>query len=261
MNHKPRKRFGQNFLTDTTALQNIALAINPKDGQHIIEIGPGQGALTEYLLKKQIKLDVIELDRDLVTLLTEKYKNTNNITIHSGDALNFNFDIFKNSEKKIRIVGNLPYNISSPLLFKLFDHLSIVEDMLFLLQKEVVDRLTADVNTKHYGRLSIMSQYFCNSFKVLDIKPTSFYPPPKVNSAFIHMIPIERTLKADDFKHFSDIVRQAFCYRRKMISNSLKDTISPDQLETLGINPHARPQELSIDDYIRISNLLSITLK
>lgn len=261
MNHKPRKRFGQNFLTDSTVLHNIALAIAPKANQHIIEIGPGQGALTEYLLKHPISLDVIELDRDLVALLTEKYKHTNNITIHSGDALNFDYNTLQTSEKKLRIVGNLPYNISSPLLFKLFDHLDIIEDMLFLLQKEVVDRLTAEVNTKHYGRLSIMSHYFCDSYKVLDIKPSSFYPAPKVNSAFIHMIPIERPLKAQNFKHFSDTVRQAFCYRRKMISNSLKDIITPTELEKLGINPNARPQELSIDDYIRISNHLDSTLK
>ena len=163
--HRPRKRFGQNFLTDTSVLDNITLAINPKAQQHIVEIGPGQGALTECLLEKAIELDVIELDRDLVTLLKGKYDHIDNIAIHSADALDFDYHALYKAPNKLRIVGNLPYNISSPLLFKLFDHLDVIEDMLFLLQKEVVDRLTAEVNTKHYGRLSIMSQYFCKNYK------------------------------------------------------------------------------------------------
>ena len=251
--HRPRKRFGQHFLTDDFILQHIAKAIYPKPGQHIIEIGPGQGALTQHLVDRGAILDVVEIDRDLATLMTERYKDHSQFHCYQHDILKFDIASLK-KDKKIRVVGNLPYNISSPLLFKLFDHIDIIEDMFFLLQQEVVDRLVATVNSAQYNRLSVMSQYFCRSTQLFEVKPDAFTPPPKVNSAFVLLQPIAREVIAKNFTNFSDIVRQAFCYRRKMIGNCLKKIISAEQLKALGIDPTLRPQQVSVEDYVRLSN-------
>ncbi|MCH9644207.1 MAG: 16S rRNA (adenine(1518)-N(6)/adenine(1519)-N(6))-dimethyltransferase RsmA [Gammaproteobacteria bacterium] len=253
--HRPRKRFGQHFLSDEFILQQMAKAIHPKPDQFLVEIGPGQGALTQHLVDQVAQLDAIEIDRDLVAWLTEHYKNKSQFHCHQHDVLKFDFHSLK-QQQKLRVIGNLPYNISSPLLFKLFDSIDLIEDMFFLLQQEVVDRLVATVGSANYNRLSVMSQYFCKATQLFEVKPTAFTPPPKVNSAFIRLQPVTRDIIANDFKKFSDLVRQAFCYRRKMIGNCLKKMLSQEQLTSLGIDPSLRPQELTVEDYIHLSNAL-----
>ncbi len=255
----PRKRFGQHFLRDQMVLQKIVGAIQPKPDDQLVEIGPGEGALTRYLLPLVEHLVVIEIDRDLIKALEQLFSSQRNLTIHEADALSFNFTELTTAPHKLRIVGNLPYNISTPLLFKLLTHLDAIKDMYFLLQKEVVERLTATVGSKHYGRLGVMTQYFCENTAVFDVDPQAFTPPPKVNSSLIRMIPlITRQQKAQDLTVLSKVVKQAFNYRRKTLTNSLKPLISQNQLVTLNIDPSCRAQELSVDDYVRISNSIAV---
>ncbi|MDA1342998.1 MAG: 16S rRNA (adenine(1518)-N(6)/adenine(1519)-N(6))-dimethyltransferase RsmA, partial [Proteobacteria bacterium] len=172
--HTPRKRFGQNFLHDYSVIANILASLQIKSGEHWVEIGPGQGALTTPLLDKNISLDVVELDRDLVRLLKDKFKDNKNLTIHSADALKFDFSALVKQDEKLRIIGNLPYNISTPLLFHLLENASCIADMQFMLQKEVVDRICAAPGSKKYGRLSVMMQYYCAAECLFDVYPESF---------------------------------------------------------------------------------------
>lgn len=253
--HRPRKRFGQNFLTDEMILQKIMNALNLQPTDRVIEIGSGKGALTELLLAQTQHLQVVELDRDLVAWLKQQFPSLN---IHSGDALHFDYAELSKNPHDLRIVGNLPYNISTPLIFTLFESIDSIKDMHFMLQKEVVDRMTSTHNDSHYGRLSVMTQYFCEAKYLFTVFPHSFYPAPKVYSAFVRLTPRERTLKATDFDLFSDVVKEAFMYRRKQLSNCLKQYIDKPTLESIGIDPHARPENLSIDDYVRISNVISL---
>ncbi len=255
--HLPRKRFGQNFLRDPSVLQNILLAIAPKETEHVVEIGPGEGVLTDLLLPNCQRLDIIEIDRDLVAHLEKHYENKNTLKIHSGDALKFNFATLSKQPHSLRVVGNLPYNISTPILFKLFSDIDLIKDMHFMLQKEVVERLTAPVGDKHYGRLSVMAQYFCDCEYLFTIGPNAFYPPPKVDSALIRMIPIQRSLTAKSTQALSDIVKKAFLHRRKTVSNCLKGLISADELREIDINPSLRPQQLTVDNFVTISNKLN----
>lgn len=248
-----KKRFGQHFLVDESVLQQIADAIHPHSHDHMIEIGPGQGVLTEILLHHVNKLEVVEIDRDLVSLLEKKFSNK--IHIHSCDALQFDFSSVKKTQK-IRVVGNLPYNISTPLLFHCFDQLDHIHDMHFLLQKEVVERLTADVGNHNYGRLSIMTQYFCDCELLFVVNADAFDPPPKVQSALVRLQPKIQNTVARNIQHLSKLVQEAFNYRRKTLRNGLKHRVSDAALESLGINPQARPQELSVDNYVRLSNFL-----
>ncbi len=249
---KARKRFGQHFLRDTRVLQQIVTAIAPHANDHLVEIGPGDGALTHHLIGKTQQLDLIELDRDLIALLQNKFGNA--ATIYEGDVLNFDFHQLNNTP--LRPVGNLPYNISTPLIFHLFNFLDVIKDMHFLLQKEVVDRLTANVGSHQYNRLSVMTQYYCNNEMLFTVEPDAFNPPPKVVSAFVRLQPKQRTEQANDLSVFHDVVREAFNYRRKTLNNSLKKLVTADQLLALNIDPKQRPQELSVEDYIRISNAL-----
>jgi 16S rRNA (adenine1518-N6/adenine1519-N6)-dimethyltransferase len=254
--HRPRKRFGQHFLADDFILQHMAKTIAPQADQFFVEIGPGQGALTQFLVDKVQQLDVIEIDRDLVSWLTQHYQNKPQFHCHSADVLTFDFATLQ-QQHPLRIVGNLPYNISTPLLFKLFEHINMIQDMFFLLQKEVVDRLTANANSSHYNRLSVMAQYFCDSSELFEVPPEAFSPPPKVNSAFVYLKPIVRKETAHNFEQFSALVKQAFCYRRKTITNGLKGLITAEQLQDIDIDPKTRPQQLSVNDYIRIANSLT----
>jgi len=249
---KARKRFGQHFLQDTRILQQMLIAIQPKQNDHLVEIGPGHGALTEYLIGKSSHFNLIEIDRDLIMILQEKFKE--HATIFEGDVLNFDFKQLEGDA--LRIVGNLPYNISTPLLFHLFDSIDLIKDMHFLLQKEVVDRLTAKIGTNDYNRLSVMTQYYCDNDMLFTVGPEAFDPPPKVQSAFVRLQPKKRHTIAKDIKSFNRIVREAFTYRRKTLSNCLKKLITADQLKALDIDPSLRPQQLSVEDYIRISNLM-----
>jgi 16S rRNA (adenine1518-N6/adenine1519-N6)-dimethyltransferase len=256
--HNPRKRFGQNFLHDQGVIAQILANMNARPGEHWVEIGPGQGALTAPLLDKGVNLDVVELDRDLVALLQRKFSNSAHLAIHSADALKFDFAQLAKPGEKLRIVGNLPYNISTPLLFHLLETTNCITDMVFMLQKEVVDRICAGPCTKQYGRLSIMMQYYCQADCLFDVDPESFDPIPQVTSAIIRLTPHpEPPVVVKDMGLFSKIITQAFSQRRKTLRNSLKTFISDNELIEIGLNPGKRAEELSLAEYAKICNRLS----
>lgn len=249
----PKKSLGQNFLQDKDVIQKIIVAISPLEQDHIVEIGSGLGALTSALLDKVKSLDAVEFDRDLILELQARFSKLN---LYQVDALQFDFCALKKDSRKLRIVGNLPYNISTPLLFHLFKQLPCIEDMNFMLQKEVVDRLAACPGNKTYGRLSVMTQYWCNVEPLLAIPPQAFYPVPKVHSSFVRLTPREKNIPAAiDINNLEKIVKQAFCMRRKTLQNCLKGIITPEQLIGLNIDPKVRAEELTVADFVRISNI------
>jgi 16S rRNA (adenine1518-N6/adenine1519-N6)-dimethyltransferase len=216
MTHVPRKRFGQNFLQDHNIIRTILSSIQATAGEHWVEIGPGQGALTGPLLQQVSRLDVVELDRDLVELLKTKFKQQDNLRIHSADALNFDFSALADDNGKLRIIGNLPYNISTPLMFHLLSFASCIKDMHFMLQKEVVDRICAAPGSKQYGRLSVMMQYYCAAEPLFDVPPESFNPVPKVMSAIVRLAPhAQPPVQVNNMTGFNRVVAQAFSQRRK----------------------------------------------
>lgn len=256
--HKARKRFGQNFLHDQGVIQAILSAISSNSEDHLVEIGPGQGALTEPLLQNCKKIDVVELDRDLVKLLGNKFSDNPKLTIHSADALFFDFGELCQSDDKIRVIGNLPYNISTPLMFHLLEGTASIKDMHFMLQKEVVDRMQAQPGNKHYGKLSIMLQYHCHVEKLFDVPPECFDPAPKVVSAIVRLIPHEKPpVETESPELLSRVVTQAFSQRRKTLRNSLSGLFTADQLSAQGIDPKLRAENLSIEEFVRLSNDLS----
>ncbi len=258
MTHKARKRFGQNFLHDQNIIDSILSYIQAKQGEHFVEIGPGQGALTEPLLKEKIDLDIVELDRDLVHILNNKFQHQENIRIHSADALTFDFSTLVKKDQTLRIIGNLPYNISTPLLFHLLESASYIEDMHFMLQKEVVNRICAEPGSKKYGRLSVMIQYYCDTELIFDVPPESFDPVPKVMSAIVKLIPHPRPpVIIDDITKLNKVVTTAFSQRRKTIRNSLKTLISEEQLTALDINPALRAESITLSEYALISRTLT----
>ncbi len=250
-----RKRFGQHFLEDQTVLDEMLNSIAPKANDHLVEIGPGQGALTHYLIDQSQHFDAIEIDRDLVRHLKTLFADKPYFKLHEADALSFDFRTLRLDKQKLRIVGNLPYNISTPLLFHVFDQLDCIQDLHFLLQKEVVDRLCAAPHSADYGRLSIMAQYYCTNLKLFEVGPEAFDPPPAVTSAFIRMLPRSHSeLQALKVQHLSLIVREAFNQRRKTLANALKHLISSAELLELNIDPKRRPQELSVAEFVALSN-------
>jgi len=258
LSHKARKRFGQNFLHDPQVIQNIIQSIAPKQDQLIAEIGPGLGALTESLASSGCQLKLIELDRDLIAKLETHYANASNVEIHPGDALKFDFFSFSNAPHSLRLVGNLPYNISTPLIFHLIDHVDIIQDMHFMLQKEVVERLAAKPGNKNFGRLSVMVQYFCEVENLFTVGPGAFNPAPKVDSAIVRLQPRKtKTLVAKDIKKLEMLVKKAFTQRRKTLRNNLKTLLSSEQIKSLNIDPGARPETLSTDQYVTLANLLT----
>lgn len=250
--HFPRKRFGQHFLENKSIIEKIVQAINPKQNQHLIEIGPGQGAITFEILNITRQLTVIELDRDLIPELKTKSSAIGKLDIYQADVLKFDFHQLNQSH--LRILGNLPYNISTPLLFHLIDYLDEIQDMHFMLQKEVAERIAAKSGSKDYGPLSVILQYFCEAEMLFFIPPTAFYPPPKVESAFIRLTPKSPLLKANSLKNFKEIVHLAFNQRRKMLRNSLKKVMTENEIMSLNIDPQSRPEVLSVQDFVRISN-------
>lgn len=257
MTHPPRKRFGQHFLTDETVLEHIAASIGISPTDHLIEIGPGRGALTRYLLPCVKQLIVIEIDRDLVAYLQQHYAQVKHLIIHNADVLRFDWQSLY-AGQPLRIVGNLPYNITTPLLFKLFDWSALIQDMHFLLQKEVVDRLTAPVGSHNYSRLTVMAQYHAQLTALFDVGPQAFSPPPQVESAFVRIVPYSSPpAKAHDLDLFSQVVKEAFTYRRKTLANSLRKLISASTLENINIDPHWRPQQITVENFVKISNILS----
>jgi len=255
--HIARKRFGQNFLVDRQVIADIVNAVAPEREACVVEIGPGLGALTEPLLTRLNRLHVVEIDRDIIARLRQRYA-PEKLVIHEGDALAFDFGSVLGDEKgRMHIVGNLPYNISTPLLFHLAAYADRVFDMHFMLQKEVVERMVAQPGTADYGRLSVMLQYRFVMDWLFDVPPESFDPAPKVDSAVVRLIPrpaCELTLKNE--ARFSALVAAAFAQRRKMLRNNLKGILDEVGFEALGILPTARAEELSVDDYVRIANVL-----
>ena len=254
MTHQARKRFGQNFLQDYSIIGDILDYAHPLADEHWVEIGPGLGALTKPLLETGVKLDVVELDRDLVARLQKQYAGNAHITIHSADALAFDFTTLAGPNEKLRIIGNLPYNISTPLMFHLLETTNCVEDMIFMLQKEVVDRICAEPGSKKYGRLSVMMQYFCETEWLFDVPPESFDPAPKVMSAIVHLIPhAQAPVDIGDFEHFNRLVTQAFSQRRKTIRNSLKNFIDEQSIIGLGIDANLRAESVSLAEFALLS--------
>jgi len=257
MIHTPRKRFGQNFLHDHNIIYNIISSIQAKPDEHWVEIGPGQGALTEPLLRQGLRLDVVELDRDLVVLLKVKFGQNDHLKIHSADALKFDFSALVETNEKLRIIGNLPYNISTPLMFHLLKYATCIQDMHFMLQKEVVDRICAAPGSKKYGRLSVMMQYYCATELLFDVPPESFDPAPKVMSAIVRLVPHQQPpVVVNDIGMLNRVVTQAFSQRRKTLRNSLKKLIEEDAIASLNIDPTLRAEALSLSDFAKLSNLL-----
>lgn len=254
MKHVAKKRFGQNFLTDQSIIHSLIDAINPLPNQTIIEIGPGLGALTKPLLKKIRHLHVVEIDRDIVSWMQKEYAH-DAVTIHNVDALKFDFSQLGS---QLRVTGNLPYNISTPILFHLLDNLAYISDMHFMLQKEVVERMVAQPSTPAYGRLSVMLQYHLAMEYLITVPPEAFDPAPKVESAFVRCMPhITKPFVADDVTLFAQLVMAAFGQRRKTIRNTLKDFLSDEDFTQLNIDSQLRAENLSVKDFVHISNYIS----
>ncbi|MDP1609984.1 MAG: 16S rRNA (adenine(1518)-N(6)/adenine(1519)-N(6))-dimethyltransferase RsmA [Sulfuritalea sp.] len=256
--HTARKRFGQNFLVSDGVIRKIVEAIAPRAGDTVVEIGPGLGALTEPLLERIEHLHVVEIDRDLIARLQNRFP-PERLSIHQGDALEFDFASLK-GEGRLKIVGNLPYNISSPLLFHLVPFAPLVYDMHFMLQKEVVDRMVAAPGSKEFGRLSVMLQHRYHMERMFIVPPGAFNPPPKVDSAIVRMIPREvgaDETAAKDPALFARVVTAAFSQRRKMLRNTLREFISEADLAALGITPTARAEDIAVADYVRLANTLA----
>jgi 16S rRNA (adenine1518-N6/adenine1519-N6)-dimethyltransferase len=243
---KTRKRFGQHFLHDPGVLKRIVDAVNPARGDAVVEIGPGEGALTRPLLQRLDSLSVIEIDRDLAGRLSQEF-SPQKLAVISADALDYDFSVFPPG---VRIVGNLPYNISTPILFHLSRYADRVRDMYFMLQKEVVDRMVAKHSTPDYGRLSVMLQTRFAMKKLFNVGPGAFRPPPKVDSAVVRLVPLKENLQCDEAM-FEKIVREAFSARRKTLRNALP--LKPEDYEALGLDPKLRPENLSPADYLRIT--------
>jgi 16S rRNA (adenine1518-N6/adenine1519-N6)-dimethyltransferase len=261
--HRPRKRFGQNFLQDAAVIDQITAAIHPQADQRLVEIGPGMGALTEALLSSGCSLDVIELDRDLVPGLLAAFCLKPGFKLHSADALNFDYnsllenrpELSGDAKERLRVVGNLPYNISTPLIFLLLENSAIIQDMHFMLQLEVVQRLAASPGNKNWGRLGIMAQYHCQVEHLFDVAPEAFNPPPKVQSAIVRLTPWTKSpWPVCNETQLRALVKAAFAQRRKTLRNNLKEIIDSTQLEALGIDPGARAETLELTQFIAITN-------
>ncbi|MFW7522673.1 16S rRNA (adenine(1518)-N(6)/adenine(1519)-N(6))-dimethyltransferase RsmA [Vibrio ostreicida] len=262
LGHKARKRFGQNFLNDPYIIDGIVSAINPRSGQNLVEIGPGLGAITEPVGQEVDKFTVIELDRDLAERLRNHPDLADKLTIYEGDAMSFDFTQLVKPNNKLRIFGNLPYNISTPLMFHLFEYHKDIQDMHFMLQKEVVNRLAAGPGTKAYGRLTVMAQYYCKVVPVLEVPPTAFIPPPKVDSAVVRLVPYETLpCPANNLNWLDRVCREGFNQRRKTVRNCFKSLVDASTLEQLGINPSLRPENLTLEQFVGLANWLDANHK
>lgn len=252
----PRKRFGQHFLVDNFVINDIIGLIAPREDEHLVEIGPGRGALTALLHSRVARLSIIEIDRELAASMNERYGKQANFDLLLGDALEVDYGALQ-SKQKLRLVGNLPYNISTPLILKLIEFSASIEDMTFMLQKEVVDRLAATPNSKDYGRLSIMVQSQADVSSYFEVEPTAFEPPPKVTSKLIRIAPQERQLTPSGLQHLAQCTRVAFGQRRKTLRNTLGKTFSHDLLEDCGIDLARRAEEISVDKFCALAQTLS----
>lgn len=252
--HRARKRFGQHFLIDPGVIDAIVRVVAPNDSDVVVEIGPGAGAITGPIARRCGFFHAIELDRDLVARLKSQFTTNLRMTIHEADALNFDFGSLG---KELRIVGNLPYNISTPLLFRLLEQRAVIVDMHFMLQKEVVDRMAASPGSKAYGRLSIMLGAYFEIDALFDVDPLAFDPPPAVTSAVVRMRPLPADrVNISNTKHLSTIVATAFSQRRKTLRNALSSLATEEDLDALGIDPGLRPENIEIADWIALANRL-----
>ena len=257
MNFKapPKKSLGQHFLIDRNMIDMIVLAVNPQPGDLLVEIGPGQGAITLPLLRKHGELTAIEFDRDLVVPLSAAAHGVGQLTVIHQDVLQVDFTRMA-GEGTLRLVGNLPYNLSSPILFHALDHAAVVRDMHFMLQKEVVDRMAAGPGSKVYGRLSVMLQAYCAVTPLFDVPPEAFRPPPKVDSAVVRLVPhAADAIGIINRQRFTEVVRAAFGQRRKTLRNALMGVCDSAQMEAAGVRPDARAEQLEVAAFIRLANL------
>lgn len=252
--HRPRKRFGQHFLHDRNVVSRIVDAIAPQPGDFMVEIGPGLGAMTLPLLQRAGRLQVVELDRDVVPLLRETCAGHGELTVHQADALRFDFRSLAGNGP-LRVVGNLPYNISTPLLFHLLDAADVITDMHFMLQQEVVERMAAGAGDEAYGRLSVMLAARCSVEPLFSVGPGAFTPPPKVHSAVVRLVPwSEPPFAVTDPARFAALVAQAFSRRRKTLRNALKGLVEPAAIEAAGIDPGARPETLTPAQFAQLAS-------
>jgi 16S rRNA (adenine1518-N6/adenine1519-N6)-dimethyltransferase len=255
--HRARKRFGQHFLHDASVVARIVRAIGAKPGERVVEIGPGLGALTGELLSSCEKLDVIELDRDLAAKLTAQYEGDARLVVHSGDALRFDFRRLAAPGERLRVVGNLPYNVSTPLLFHLLAQAPIIDDMHFMLQREVVGRLVAEPGGKDYGRLTVMVRLACESEKLFDVGAGAFRPAPRVTSALVRLrVRREPVVQVANHASFAQLVAHLFSRRRKTLRNSLRGQLDEGTLEALGLDGNARPETLDLAAFAALANAL-----
>lgn len=255
MAHRPRKRFGQNFLQNRQIIDNIIRALNLNPGDNVLEIGPGMGALTQPLLSILDKLTAVEIDTDLQALLAAMPQTHGKLTLIDADALKVDYSQFGD---QLRVIGNLPYNISTPLLLRLLRHASHIDDMHFMLQKEVVERIAAGPGSKAYGRLSVMLQYYCEVEHLFNVPPTAFHPQPKVDSAIVRLTPYSISPYPHvEFESLESLVACAFSMRRKTLANNLKPIINAAGLTDLGIDPGLRPEQISVSQYVLLARFMS----
>lgn len=251
--HRARKRFGQNFLSDAGIIQKIHSAIAARAEDHIIEIGPGQGALTDALVQSAGRIDLIELDRDLAAPLTERYQHLEHCRVHQQDALDTDFAALA-QDKPLRVVGNLPYNISTPLIFHLLKYRKHIRDMHFMLQREVVERLAASPGGGQWGRLGIMTQLYCAVDGLFEVPPEAFHPRPKVMSAVVRLrIRPDVELDVQTHQALDTLVRAAFGQRRKTLRNGLKQLMSSEDIERAGVDPSQRPEQLPLSAFMQLA--------
>jgi 16S rRNA (adenine1518-N6/adenine1519-N6)-dimethyltransferase len=255
--HQAKKRFGQNFLNNIDIIERIVSNVAPAADDNLVEIGPGQGAITAPLLSHCPTLNVIEIDKHLIPVLLAQFAKYPGFKIYQEDALKFDFSELA-TKKPLRIVGNLPYNISTPIIFHLLSFQNKIEDMHFMLQKEVVERIASTAGQKNYGRLSVMVQYYCQVENLFGVPPESFTPQPKVDSAIVKLTPF-KTLPfvAKDVSIFSNLVNVAFQQRRKTLRNSLKQLLNKEQIESLPVDTSLRPENITLEEYVNISNLIN----
>lgn len=256
--HRPRKRFGQHFLINRGIIARIVAAIAPKPGDNIVEIGPGLGALTQAVLPLVKRMKAVELDRDVIPHLIASCENLGELQVFQADVLNFDFNALTEKPHSLRIIGNLPYNISTPLLFHLIAQLILVQDMHFMMQKEVIDRIVAAPGSSAYGRLSVMVQYYCRTEKLFLVAPSAFDPPPQVESAVVRLLPHSQPpVVAKDTTLFATVVKMAFAQRRKMLHNTLRELVAASDWAQLDIDPNVRAEQLAVSDFVAISNFLT----
>lgn len=252
MSHKHKKRFGQNFLHNPRVIERIVRAVHPQSDQRLVEIGPGEAAITLPLACSGAQLDVIEIDRDLIPKLQRLFAPYPNITLHQADALTFDYSTL--TPHPLRIVGNLPYNISSPLIFHLFSFKHLITDMHFMLQKEVVERIVAAPGSKTYGRLSVMAQYHCEATYLFTVGPGNFTPPPKVDSAIVRLKPRPFPLQAKNEACFAELVKQAFSQRRKTLRNTLKGLATDEDFTAVDLDPGLRAEAVPVEKFVALAN-------